>query len=159
MTLLRAPRSSDEPALLALNNAHAEETSLLEPGAFSDLLTNAYRVRMAPECEGFCIALDQDAPYRNPNFAWFASRHERFVYVDRIIVAASARGRGLARCFYEDLMDAMRANGQNILCCEVNLEPPNPGSDRFHAAMGFVEAGRANLTDRGKTVRYMERSV
>ncbi len=159
MTLLRAPRSSDEPALLALNNAHAEETSLLEAGALTDLLRISYRTRVAPDCDGLCIALNQDAPYRNPNFAWFASRHERFVYVDRIIVAASARGRGLARRFYEDLMDAMRADGLEILCCEVNLEPPNPGSDRFHAAMGFEEAGRAHLNDRNKTVRYLERSV
>jgi predicted GNAT superfamily acetyltransferase len=28
------------------------------------------------------------------------------------------------------------------LCCEVNLEPPNPGSLRFHQSIGFVEAGQ-----------------
>jgi len=159
MTLLRAPRPDDLPALLALNNANALETSLLTDQGLSDLIAASWRTRITPGCDGICIALDQDAPYDNPNFSWFAGRHERFVYVDRIIVAAAARGRGLARLFYEDLMAAMRAEGHTILCCEVNLDPPNPGSDRFHAAMGFSVAGLARLDDRGKTVRYLERTV
>lgn len=159
MTLLRAPRPDNETALLVLNNAHARETSLLEPEGLHDLLQIAYRPRVTAACDAVCIPLDQDAPYQNPNFAWFAARHRRFVYVDRIIVAASARGRGLARLFYEDLMDAMRTDGHSVLCCEVNIDPPNPGSDRFHAALGFEEAGRAHLNDRGKTVRYLERAI
>jgi predicted GNAT superfamily acetyltransferase len=53
----------------------------------------------------------------------------------------------------------MRDDGQALLCCEVNIEPPNPGSDRFHAALGFVEAGHATLSDRAKSVRYLTRSV
>ena len=32
--------------------------------------------------------------------------------------------------------------------------PPNPGSDAFHAALGFVEAGQAEHPD-GKVVRYL----
>ena len=43
-----------------------------------------------------------------------------------------------------------------ILCCEVNIDPPNPVSDAFHAFFGFVEVGWAFLPDRGKSVRYLE---
>jgi predicted GNAT superfamily acetyltransferase len=28
------------------------------------------------------------------------------------------------------------------LCCEVNVEPPNPGSLRFHERIGFAEVGQ-----------------
>jgi predicted GNAT superfamily acetyltransferase len=29
-----------------------------------------------------------------------------------------------------------------ILCCEVNVEPPNPGSLRFHQRIGFAEVDK-----------------
>lgn len=159
MPTLLAPGPADMAALLALNNAHARETSLLDRDGLSALVAAAWRVRMTPDTDGLCIALDQAAAYDNPNFAWFKTRHARFVYVDRIIVAEAARGQGLARAFYEDLFDAMRADDQRVLCCEINREPPNPGSDRFHAALGFKEVGEARLVDRGKTVRYLERRI
>jgi predicted GNAT superfamily acetyltransferase len=42
---------------------------------------------------------------------------------------------------------------------EAPRSPPNPGSDAFHAALGFREVGRAFLADRGKAVRYLELSL
>jgi predicted GNAT superfamily acetyltransferase len=44
--------------------------------------------------DAFLLALDQDADYDSPNFRWFSARYPRFVYVDRIVVASAARGRG-----------------------------------------------------------------
>ncbi len=44
------------------------------------------------------------------------------------------------------------------MLCEVNHAPPNPGSDAFHARMGFGEIGRAVLSG-GKTVRYLRRPL
>jgi uncharacterized protein len=108
--------------------------------------------------DGLLIAFDQDAAYQSPNFLWFKARYDTFVYVDRIIVAAHARGRGLARTFYEDLFDRARKAGHQRIVCEVNLDPPNPGSLNFHAALGFVGVGEAVL-ENGKTVQYMERAL
>jgi hypothetical protein len=45
--------------------------------------------------------------------------------------------------------------GYTRVCCEVNVEPPNPGSDAFHANLGFEEIGRAFVPEREKTVRYL----
>jgi predicted GNAT superfamily acetyltransferase len=56
-------------------------------------------------------------------------------------------------------MQAARAAGYAHVCCEVNIDPPNPGSDAFHANMGFEEIGRAFLPERGKTVRYLMRTL
>jgi predicted GNAT superfamily acetyltransferase len=111
------------------------------------------------ENEAFCIALDQSAAYHNPNFDWFRGRLRRFVYIDRVVVADRARGRGLARAMYRALSAAAKEAGHTIVCCEVNIDPPNLASDRFHARFGFSEVGRAVLADRGKTVSYLTLNI
>ncbi len=50
-----------------------------------------------------------------------------------------------------------RQAGQTRVVCEVNLDPPNPASDAFHANMGFVEIGQAAIHNGAKTVRYFEK--
>jgi uncharacterized protein len=145
--------------LLNLNNAHATETGPLTGEELAQMLATAFHsASVGAGKDGLLIAFDQDAAYQSPNFLWFKARTETFVYVDRIIVAAHARGRGLARTFYEDLFDRARKAGHERVVCEVNLDPPNPGSLSFHAALGFVGVGEAVL-ENGKTVRYMERAL
>ena len=148
-----------EPAVLALNNAHAEELSWLEAARLSELVARAFHARRIGDIEAFLLAFDQDADYDSPNFLWFRTRYPRFVYVDRIAVAASARGRGHARKLYDDLFATARAAGFGIVVCEVNADPPNPASDAFHAALGFSEVGQAAIHDGKKTVRYFARSL
>lgn len=154
--ILRPPVAEDEPALLALNNAHAAELSWLEPDGLQRLLGMAFHARVADDAAGFLIALDEGAAYGSPNFAWFSVRHTRFAYVDRVCVSPAARGQGLARRLYADAIAAAQAAGHDLLCAEVNLDPPNPVSDALHAALGFREAGRASLPGQGRVVRYVE---
>jgi uncharacterized protein len=151
---------ADEAAILALNRAHVAETSALDAAELRSLLAQAFHVGMCDRGRGaFLIALDQDANYASPNFRWFKVRHQRFVYIDRVIVAPSQRGRGLARRLYEDLI-AAAARAQHVLIgCEVNVDPPNPASDALHAALGFAEVGRAILPGGAKQVRYLTRQV
>jgi predicted GNAT superfamily acetyltransferase len=147
----------NESAVLALNNAHAQELSWLEMRSLRALLDQAFFVGVIGEADAFLLALDQTASYDSPNYAWLKGRYPRFVYVDRIAVAAHARGRGLARTLYEDLFARAKSAGHDLIVCEVNAVPPNPGSDAFHAALGFTEVGQAVLPERGKTVRYLAR--
>lgn len=156
MSALRTPSAADAAALLALNNAHAVELSELTADGLARLFEAAFRVRVAEEGAALLVAFDQGANYDSPNFRWFRDRYPHFVYVDRVVVAAMARGRGLARALYDDLFAAARTAGHVRVVCEVNRDPPNPTSDTFHAALGFVEVGRARLADRGKAVRYLE---
>jgi uncharacterized protein len=153
--VLRQPSHDDQTGIMALNNAFAAETSLLTPASLAALVAAAWHVRVCGAADAFCIALDQDAAYDNANFCWFAARFQHFVYVDRIVVGNHARGRGLARALYDDLAVTAKAAGHTLIGCEVNLDPPNPASDRFHATYGFVEAGTARLASRNKTVRYL----
>lgn len=156
---IRPIGAGDEPAVLSLNNAHAEELSWLEPEKLHAMIGNAFRAVRIGRAEAFMLAFEQDADYDSPNFLWFRARYPRFVYVDRIAVDPAARGRGHARRLYEDLFAAARAAGHEAVVCEVNADPPNPASDAFHAALGFVEVGAAAIHGGAKTVRYFARPL
>ena len=145
--------------LVALNNAHAVELSWLDDDKMAVLVRRSFRARAAGGGAGFLLAFDQDADYGSPNFLWFKERHERFVYVDRVVVDPAARGRGLARALYEDLFAAAIAAEHTLVTCEVNMVPSNPASDAFHARLGFAEVGRAVLPGSGKRVRYLARPL
>ena len=55
--------------------------------------------------------------------------------------------------------DHGRAAGHDIVACEVNLDPPNPGSLAFHAALGFEDVGTASIYGGKRTVRYFIRRL
>jgi uncharacterized protein len=152
-------RPGDLDAILALNNDHARELSWLEPEKLEHLVGEAFLALRAPRFEAFMLAFDQDADYGSENFLWFKARYPRFAYVDRVAVAAEARGQGLARAFYEALVDRARSSDHTLVTAEVNSDPPNPGSDAFHAAMGFEEVGSAAVYGGQRSVRYYVRRL
>ncbi len=149
----------DQTALLALNNAHAAELSWLSPERLALMLTQACYARGIGDIDAALIAFDQDSAYTGLNFAWFRARYPRFVYIDRLVVAPRARGRGLARALYADLFAAAVAAGHTLATCEVNAEPPNLASLAFHARVGFGPVGEAIHPDEGRTVRYFVRAL
>ncbi|PBB69198.1 GNAT family N-acetyltransferase [Mesorhizobium sp. WSM4312] len=149
----------DEADILALNNEHAAELSWLEAERLSFLLGEAFYARRIGDLEAFIMTFDQEANYDSPNFIWFRERYGRFIYVDRVVVAAHARGRGHARLLYQDLFEHAERAGHTLVTCEVNADPPNPASDAFHAALGFTEVGEAVIHGGKKTVRYYVKQI
>ncbi len=145
--------------LLALNTAHEVELSPLTAPRLRQLVAAAFAAWRIGDAEAFLIAFDQASDYDGANFIWFRERYPRFVYVDRVAVAAAARGRGHARRLYENLFDLARQDGHEAIVCEVNSSPPNPGSDAFHLALGFVEVGSGPVPGTDKTVRYLLRRL
>ena len=154
MTAIRAMRESDFGWVLALSAENEVETSHLDVETLRTMMADAFVADVVAPDAGYLLVFDERAAYQSVNYLWFRERHRRFAYVDRIVISAAARGRGLAGAFYENLFAKARAAGHHMVCCEVNLDPPNPGSDAFHARLGFTEAGRATLPN-GKMVRYM----
>lgn len=92
-------------ALLALNNAHAVELSLADEARMAMLVDRAFLAARIGMLDAALIAFDQDADYDSANFQWFRARYPRFVYVDRVVTAPAARGRGLARKLYAYLFE------------------------------------------------------
>jgi uncharacterized protein len=156
---IRGPTSSDIPAMLALNNAHAAELGALSIEALAHLVAISFRTRVTENTNAFIITLEQGVDYDSPNYVWFSERFARFAYIDRVAVAANARKKGVGRAFYSDLIEAALHAGHDIIACEVNSDPPNPLSDTFHAALGFREIGRARIVERNKSVRYLVRAL
>ena len=154
---VRPLQSGDYPWLLALSAANEVETGHIDAD-WLDTHARAWLRATVIEGEAYLIVFGPEANYDSPNFLWFRERMSGFAYVDRVVVSAASRGKGLARQLYEELFAAARAQGAGAVVCEVNLDPPNPGSDAFHARLGFAEVGRATLAN-GKTVRYLKRDL
>lgn len=142
----------------ALNAAHERELSPMTADAIAALVAGATYAR-AVETGAFLIGFDPDAAYDSPNFIWHKAHFGKFLYVDRVAVAETHRRRGLARLLYEDFFAFAAARGLERAVCEVNSDPPNPESDGFHAALGFVKIGEERLEGRGKTVAYYAREL
>jgi uncharacterized protein len=144
----------DIEALLALNNAHAKETSFLNQAALSAMINDSF-FSITHETDGLLIAFDQDADYDGINFHWFKARYPSFVYVDRVIIGPSLRGKGVGRDYYRRLFDYAKSAGHSHVTCEINIIPPNPVSMAFHDSLGFIEVGTAAL-ENGKSVSYQQ---
>ena len=84
------------------------------------------------------------AAYTSDNLRWFedwiAANDATLLYVDRIAIAERARGKRLGEKLY--LAAFEQAKGCDYIGCEVNTDPDNPGSHRFHQRLGFHEIGR-----------------
>jgi uncharacterized protein len=145
--------------LLALNNAHSVELGPLDEERLRHIVAQAFLAARIGDGDALLLALDDNADYDSPNFLWFRSRFERFVYVDRVVVAAEARGRGLARRLYDEVFERAARAGHGRVCCEVNSHPPNPQSDAFHAALGFAQIGAGSTHGGAKIVRYLVRNL
>jgi uncharacterized protein len=150
----------EHDAILLLNQASVAETSPMDRAGLDEYLAAAFHLGLRDEGRAaFLIALDQSSQHDGQNFGWFRARYDRFVYIDRIVVAEAARGQGHARSLYQELISKAEMAGHTLLCCEVNVEPPNAVSLAFHAALGFTEVGRAALDSKSKTVAYLGRQL
>lgn len=148
---------SPRDALLRVNNASARETSLLSPERFDRMIGSASVATFIAPGKAFLLAFEQTDDYDGTHFTWFCSRYDRFLYIDRVVVDEEHRSQGFGRALYADLFKRAEELGHDCIVCEVNVQPPNPGSDRFHSAQGFREVGRATIDNGMKTVRYLMR--
>ena len=96
--------------------------------------------------------------YDSKNYAWVMDNYVSFAYVDRVAVSEAARGLGVGGMLYEKAFQHYQGE-RPVVLAEVNLEPPNPGSLKFHQRHGFVEVGQRWEDDRSKGVVYLERSL
>jgi uncharacterized protein len=146
----RAATQSDFAAILALNLESEQFLSPLNPARLSRLSKEAAVFQVATSEDlvaGFMLVFGPQADYDSPNFLWFRAHYDDFIYVDRIVISEMFRGHHLATSFYEQLETLAIARGVARVVCEVNIDPPNPASLRFHEKLGFVEAGRQSISN------------
>jgi predicted GNAT superfamily acetyltransferase len=152
---LRPYSPADADTVLALNAASVAVLSPLDRAGLDALAGQAAWFQVVERdgaVQAFLLALREGADYASPNYRWFAPRYPRFLYVDRVVVDAAARGAGLGPALYDALFAFARAQGIATVTCEFDVEPPNPASARFHARYGFVEVGRQRVAGGRKEV-------
>lgn len=141
MTSIRPVRSADLPAVRRLNAANEPGVGPLDETRVELFTTAADAFWVAvddDEVVGLFVGLLAGHDYASPNYRWFAGRWDEFAYVDRIALAPTARGRGLADDFYDRWESIARAANAAVLCAEVNISPPNPRSMAFHRRRGLL---------------------
>jgi predicted GNAT superfamily acetyltransferase len=154
---------ADLARVLEINNANTPGVSELtfaelELDLHSSLHALAIDNELGEVC-AFCITFDPDAPDAGDNHRWFAERYKSFVYLDRIAIDSNHQNRGLGVLLYQAVEQHMLNSGEySLLCCEVNLEPPNPGSLRFHQRIGFKECGVESPVP-GYAVTYLHKTL
>lgn len=137
---IRDLEPADEDRVRALNAANEPEVGRLDDDRLRLFTVAATRFRVVEvdgEVVGLFVALAEGVDYASPNYRWFAARHDRFAYVDRIALAPAVRGLGVADELYEELEGWAATTGRAIVCAEVNTVPPNPRSLRFHERRGY----------------------
>ena len=152
---IRDARTTDFDAILALNERSVSQLNPLSPQRLAELHSMAALhqvVEREREVIGFLLAFREGSDYDSPNYRWFAQRYPLFLYVDRVVVADAARGRGVGTLLYRDMFEFAAATAAGLVTCEFDIDPPNPASEQFHARFGFREAGRQWVADGRKQV-------
>ena len=141
--LVRDATDADHAIVLAMNNAATPNVNALEETAWAWLVAHAAYYRVAEDAAGlagFILCVPSGLPYWSENYKWFTARYADFLYLDRVVVAERARNRGVGTALYADLHATVAGRWPRVTL-EVNLRPPNPGSQRFHERLGYQAVG------------------
>ena len=154
---VRPAAASDLAAILAINAAGQPGVSPFLSDEVAALASGAIRcwvAEAAGRMAGYLIAYRQDETCEGDEFAWFQRAYPSFLYVDQIAVAPAVQRTGAGSALYRATTAYAAAQGLGLLTCEVNLDPPNPGSLAFHRRLGFAEVGILRTSD-GRTVTLL----
>jgi uncharacterized protein len=155
---LRPLRDTDVADVLHLNDANVVKLAPMDEERLQLLRGLADRfdvVDVDGAFAGFVVTFAPGVAYDSENYRWFSARHRSFYYLDRIVLHADFRRRGLGGFVYDE-MERVAAPYRR-LALEVNLEPRNDPSLAFHARRGYVEVGR--LGEDGHVVSLMEKAL
>ena len=104
---------------------------------------------------GYCLMMKPGLPYRSTNYQWFCDKYDDFIYLDRVAFTESHQGKGYGSLLYNEVESR---SSEPLFTLEVNLEPRNDGSLRFHDRLGFVEVGQ-QVSGSGKLVSLMAKTL
>ncbi len=159
--IIRDVSTGDMNEILTLNEAVVPAVNSIPIEDMHWFAENAayFRVAVADvRLAAFLIGLRPGVAYESVNYSWFCNHYEDFGYIDRIAVAEHARRHGLATRMYDDFRASLEGF-VGTMTCEVNLQPPNEGSMRFHERYGFSQVG-SQLTEGGrKEVALMAKTL
>ncbi|PTX54099.1 phosphinothricin acetyltransferase [Litoreibacter ponti] len=153
--MIRPAKLRDADAIVAILNPIIQETTITftsQPATYEDVFAGieAHARRSDPylvvETDGAVVGFAKYGPFRNGD--GYARAAEITVHL-----AETARGLGLGRDLVDALVRHGRAAGIHTLIAGISAE--NDNALKFHAKLGFREAGR--VADAGyKFGRYID---
>ena len=141
MTQIRPATATDLPALVAIYNGEVRgsvatfDTQEKDVDHYAELVTSTRagdHFLVAHDEEGAVLGYAFSGTYR-PRPAYGGTR-EVSVYL-----ADGARGRGLGRALYDELLARVDADGIHTTLAVI--AQPNPASEALHTALGFERVG------------------
>jgi uncharacterized protein len=155
---VRAARPEDFDSILAINAQGRPGVVALDEAELKRLLCMDGKLIVADQggrLLGYVIVFDWQSAYDGEEFrALRQALRAPFLYVDQLAVSIDSRRLGIARRLYESLTKGSVGLPVRPICCEVNLEPPNPVSMEFHRQMGFAVLQRLPVAD-GRVVALL----
>ena len=137
---LRTATAADLPALAGIYNdavLHSVATFDVEPQP-----PELFAARVASTRPGDHVVVAEEAG-RVLGMAYAATYRPRPAYdgtrETSVYLAPDARGRGLGRALYDELLRRVDADGIHV--CLAVIAQPNPASEALHAAVGFERVG------------------
>jgi predicted GNAT superfamily acetyltransferase len=156
MPVLRPLTVDDVHDVLELNHRNVELLAPMDTVRLGELQLLADRcdvVDVDGVFAGFVITFGPGTTYDSENYRWFASRHDDFYYLDRIVLHEDFRRRGIGAFVYDELEAVAARYGRMVL--EANVD--NEGSLAFHHGRGYVDVGE--IGEVGHRVTLMEKPL
>ncbi len=160
--VIRSLTTSDHDRVLEINAANVPEVGPLDAERLRFLAGEsaiALCVEHEREIVGFCLVLAGGSSYDSVNYRWCIERYPDALYLDRVAFVEQSRGRGWGTDLYAEVDRRIRRDFPDAtgLTLEVNVDPPNEPSLRFHDRRGFTEVGRQ--MSHGHEVSLMHRPI
>ena len=158
MPIIRELTAEDLGVMLAINQENVpavgpeNEETMRQIFEWSFL---ALGIEVNQALVGYCLIMKPGLPYGSTNYQWFCDKYDDFIYLDRVAFTESHQGKGYGSLLYNEVESR---SSEPLFTLEVNLEPRNDGSLRFHDRLGFVEVGQ-QVSGSGKLVSLMAKTL
>ena len=143
--LIRDIQSKDYPAVLAINKYSVAMLSPLNQAQLERLVEQA-SIAVVAEVDNniaaFLLVIGPNADYASVNYQWFNQHYPDFLYIDRIVVHHDYRGKRIGHKLYEYVLREAKTKTATRLCAEIDIQPPNLPSLKFHLKWGFSEVSK-----------------
>lgn len=158
MPIIRELTDDDLDAMLAINQENVPAVGPEDPETMRQIFGWSFLalgVEVDEALVGYCLMMKPGLPYGSTNYQWFCNKYDEFIYLDRVAFTESHQGKGYGSLLYNEVESR---STEPLFTLEVNLEPRNDGSLRFHKRLGFVEVGQ-QVSGSGKLVSLMAKTL
>lgn len=152
--ILRRYEIKDLDRILQLNQESVHFLSPLTREKLEQLINQSEMVNVIEvdgEVEAFVLAIREGKVYDSINYLWFSKNYNHFLYVDRVVVSVNMQGKGLGHMLYQEVFEHSKRTGIPFVAAEIDVNPPNIGSLKFHEKFGFREVGKQTVADGKKS--------